>query len=142
MCLSLDKFIASITISGMMGEKTRPIFLNLLQIRQPVPALSSIGHRISGVILFLLLPLSIYVLELSLESEQGFAQAVAICAALPMRLLAIAALVLFAHHLFNGIRFLLMDLEWGMEKHVAVKTAWSVIAADLLVFLITAGVLL
>ena len=34
-----------------------PKYLNLLQIRMPVPAVVSIMHRVSGAALFLVLPL-------------------------------------------------------------------------------------
>ncbi|MBC7455943.1 MAG: hypothetical protein H7335_20055, partial [Massilia sp.] len=50
----------------------RPVFLNLTQIHKPVGALTSISHRISGVVLAASVPAAIYVLALSLRDEAGF----------------------------------------------------------------------
>ncbi|HUX82308.1 MAG TPA: succinate dehydrogenase, cytochrome b556 subunit, partial [Halothiobacillus sp.] len=51
----------------------RPVSLNLFKIRLPLPGIVSIMHRASGAFLFLLLPLLLYVLQLSLTSAEGFA---------------------------------------------------------------------
>ena len=53
----------------------RPIYLNLFKIRLPLAGVVSFAHRISGVILFLALPFAVYLLDLSIESEQSFAKA-------------------------------------------------------------------
>ena len=47
--------------------RPRPKYLNLLQIRLPLPGLVSILHRVSGAALFLLLPFLLMLFELSLE---------------------------------------------------------------------------
>ena len=49
-----------------MAERVRPVFLNLTQIKLPVGALTSIGHRISGVVLAINVPIAIYLLQRSL----------------------------------------------------------------------------
>lgn len=56
-----------------MARATRPIFLNLMQRQMPVGALTSIGHRLTGVLLAMGVPLNVYFLYLSLHSEQTFA---------------------------------------------------------------------
>ena len=55
-------------------QQQRPVFLNLLRIRQPVTAVLSILHRITGVLMVLLLPGLIYLLDLSLRGPAQFDQ--------------------------------------------------------------------
>ena len=52
----------------------RPVFLNLAQIALPVGALTSIAHRVAGVLLAIGIPLGVYALDLSLQGPQGFAR--------------------------------------------------------------------
>ena len=54
---------------------SRPVYLNLAKIKLPVPGLMSIMHRISGVLMVLAIPFVIYLMERSLSSPEGFAQA-------------------------------------------------------------------
>ena len=112
----------------MMNNKhdSRPVFLNLLRIRQPVTAIASIGHRISGVLLFISLPYLIWLLDQSLLSAQGY-EAVAgqLSGSLNKFLLLIIAWAA-AHHFFAGIRFLLLDVDIGVELELARKTAKAV----------------
>lgn len=102
---------------------TRPVYLNLLKIKQPVTALVSIAHRISGVLLLLSIPLFIWMLERSLHSPASYAQLMALCDQTLMKLILLAVSWAAAHHFFAGIRFLLLDVEWGIELETARKTA-------------------
>lgn len=86
----------------------RPVYLNLLRIRQPLAAVVSIFHRISGALLFLFLPLALYWLQQSLSSEQEF---LALRGNLLVRLCVFASLGLYAYHFFAGLRFLVFDLH-------------------------------
>ena len=54
-------------------KKERPKHLDLRVIKQPLPAIASILHRVSGAGLFLMLPFLIFLLDLSLDSSLGFA---------------------------------------------------------------------
>ena len=60
-----------------MARSTRPVFLNLTQIRMPVGALTSIGHRVTGVLLAASVPVGVFLLDRSLQDEQGFADVAA-----------------------------------------------------------------
>jgi succinate dehydrogenase / fumarate reductase cytochrome b subunit len=122
-----------------MANNNKPvIYLNLLQIRFPVTAFLSIGHRITGVLLFLCIPLLIYMLELSLTSPEGF-QVVSNLLKLPQaRILTVLLAWVFAHHLYSGMRFLLMDMDIGVNKQFARRSAWLVFIAGLLTMLIVA----
>lgn len=126
----------------MNVNQDRPVFLNLIRIRQPVTAVVSILHRISGILLVLLLPCLIYLLQLSLASQEGFLQAAALLDHPISRIAGIFICWIFAHHFLAGIRFLLLDFEVGISKDSARKTAWVVHIGAALFALIAAGALL
>lgn len=126
----------------MNVNQGRPVFLNLLRIRQPVTAVVSILHRISGFFLVLLLPVCIYLLQLSLKSPEGFSQVIAILGHQLVRIVGIFVCWLFAHHFLAGIRFLLLDFDMGITRESARKTAWVVHIGAALIAVITAGALL
>lgn len=106
--------------------KKRPVFLSLFKIRLPVTGVLSIAHRISGVLMALAIPVLICLFALSLESAEGFAQAKAFFTHPIVMLLSIVLIWSLAHHLFAGIRFLLIDIDLGVYKGIARKTAWLV----------------
>ncbi len=123
-----------------MSDK-RPVYLNLLKIRLPLTGMVSFAHRITGVILFLALPFAVYLLDLSIESEQSFDKVQSILNQPIMQLLQIVLLWSIAHHFFAGIRFLLIDAEIGVEKSQAKTGAWLVLLAEaLIIFAIVCGV--
>ena len=101
----------------------RPRFLNLLLIRMPVGALTSIGHRVSGVLLFLCLPLAAFLLDLSLQSPEGFERAAQLLRSPFLRGAEIVIAWSLAHHLLAGVRFLLLDMDLGSEKIPARRSA-------------------
>lgn len=116
-----------------MSRSARPVYLNLFKIRLPIPGVVSFMHRVSGVLLVLFIPVSIFVLERSLAGATGFAQ-VQSWFAHPIGIL--AALAFFwalMHHLLAGLRFLLLDLDIGMEPGPARTTAWAVIVSAVIV---------
>ncbi|MCG6899632.1 MAG: succinate dehydrogenase, cytochrome b556 subunit [Gammaproteobacteria bacterium] len=110
----------------MANQRSAPVYLNLLRIRFPVGAVTSIAHRISGVLMFASLPLLIYLLDISLQGPAGFERAANILQTGWLR----AASVLLAwsvfHHLLSGIRFLLIDTNHGVDLPRARRSAWLV----------------
>ncbi len=88
----------------MSSATKRPVYLNLVQIRLPVPGLMSIGHRISGVALVLAIPFLAHWFALSLAGAEGFAAAAAMLGGAPARLLLFLMAWGLLHHLFAGIR--------------------------------------
>lgn len=121
---------------------SRPVYLNLLKIRQPVTAIASIGHRISGVLLFLSIPLLIWMLDLSLRSPQGYEQVVQLLQQPLMKLLVLLLAWAGAHHFFAGIRFLLTDIDWGVDLATARRTAMAVNVCGVAGVLIALAVIL
>lgn len=99
------------------SKKRRPVFFNLLQIQMPVGALTSITHRITGILLAFSIPFSVYVLDLSLQNPQGYAQVIAWFNQSSFRVAAIILIWALTHHLLAGVRHLLSDVEIG-RAHV------------------------
>ena len=126
----------------MKKTRNRPVYLNLFQIRMPVTAVLSFAHRVSGVLLFLMIPVLIYLLDLSLQGPQGYAHANSIINGWGFKITGVLVVWAFAHHLLAGVRFLLIDLAIGVEKEIARKSAWLVHGATFLIFLVTALALL
>ena len=122
----------------MRQSGSRPKFLDLTRIRQPVGAIVSIAHRISGILLFLLIPVVIYLLELSLKSESGYAQVMVLFDSTAMKLLAWIGIWSLIHHMLAGIRFLLLDVEIGVERRAARQSAMAVNVISGISLLLTA----
>lgn len=112
--------------------KQRPKYLNLTEIRLPLAGFASILHRISGAGLFLLLPLLIYLLQLSLGSPQDFESLRAYLAHPLLKLILLGLLWAFLHHFCMGIRILLLDMHIGIELPAARGSAKAVLVISLL----------
>lgn len=113
----------------MLTANHRPVFLNLLQIRLPVAGVMSIVHRATGVIMVLGIPFLVYLLERSLTGPDEFAAVTALFDGLPGRIGLFLCLWALLHHLFAGIRYLLLDIDIGIEKPLYRTTAWIVLVA-------------
>ena len=124
----------------MNNKDNRPKYLNLFKIRLPITGIASINHRISGLILFLFIPFSIYFLQLSLTSSEGFSEVLNYLSFPMIKLGLILLTWSFVHHLFAGFRFLLIDQNIGVSLSAARKTAWFVVFAAVIVTLIISGV--
>jgi len=125
----------------MSATDNRPVFLNLLRIRQPVMAVVSIFHRISGVVMILLLPGLVYLLNLSLSNQEGFSQVATLLASPMLKTLAVLFCWALTHHVLAGIRFMLLDFDVGIERDTARKVAWLVHVATLVVTAVLAGLI-
>lgn len=118
-----------------------PVFLNLAQIRFPIGAIASIAHRVSGVLLFIALPVVAVLLDTSLRDEAGFASVRDLISS-PLAVVAAGVLVwALVHHVLAGIRHLLMDVGIGGELERARASARLVLIAApaLAVFLLFWG---
>jgi len=117
----------------MPNQRTAPIYLNLFRIRFPAGAITSIAHRVSGVLLFLSLPFLVYLLDLSLQDAAGFEQAMKWLQCGWIKAGSVAITWSLLHHLLAGIRFLLIDIDIGVALPTARISAWCVnITAGLL----------
>ena len=125
-------------------KTARPEFRNiglgdLLRYRMPLAAIVSILHRISGALMFLLLPVVLWAFGLSLRSPQGFAEVAAVLGSWPMKLVGVALFWGLAHHFCAGIRHLGSDICPRMlSKQAGRRSAVSVLVVSLLATLLFA----
>lgn len=109
---------------------SRPKHLNLMEIKLPVPAFVSILHRVTGAILFLMLPLLLWLLSSSLESQQSFT-AFKNCVGNPLvKILLLGLLWAYLHHFCAGIRHLALDMHIGLELETARATSYVVMVVS------------
>jgi succinate dehydrogenase / fumarate reductase cytochrome b subunit len=117
-------------------KKAKPVYRNiglaqLIKYRLPWAGKVSILHRISGAALFLLLPFILYLFDQSLASELSFMQFQAFTDHFLVKLICLGLIWSFLHHFCAGIRYLLLDLEIGVEKIAAQKSAIIVLIVSL-----------
>ena len=130
-------------MSTVLQEKKRPEFRNIhvtqiVGYRLPAPGMVSILHRISGALMFLLLALVIWLLQLSLASELSFMRLKELASHWWVKLVFVALAWALLHHLVAGIRYLLLDLHLGVEKSAANRSALAVFAVSLPLTLLVA----
>ncbi len=119
-------------------KDNRPKNLDLTTIHFPLPAIVSILHRISGVVLFAATAVLLWLLGRSLASEEGFQQVRQWLDMTAIKLLIWAVLAGLLYHLIAGIRHLLMDMGIGESLEGGRRGAWLVIAVSL-VTIVLAG---
>jgi succinate dehydrogenase / fumarate reductase cytochrome b subunit len=123
-------------------KKARPVYRNIhvsqiVAYRLPPAGMVSIGHRISGVLMFLLLPFVVWLFDVSLTSEISYERFSAAYSAgvgfLPgwfVKLVTLGLIWAYLHHFIAGLRHLWMDVS-----HSAVDKEFGRISA-----LVTLGV--
>lgn len=114
-----------------MDKPRRPKYLNLLQIRLPLPGVLSILHRVSGVLLIAALPFALAALQYSVESEDGYARVVSLAAHPLIKLMVWGVMWAFLHHLCAGARFLLLDFHIGISLSAARHSAVAAFVVSL-----------
>ena len=129
-------------MAEMSIKKQRPKNLDLTTIKLPLPGKVSILHRVSGVGLFLCLPVMLWLFGASLGSPETFASFKAVAGMWPVKVILAGLLWAFVHHFCAGIRFLLLDMHVGIEKAAARKSAAVVFAVSIPLTLVLWGILL
>jgi succinate dehydrogenase / fumarate reductase cytochrome b subunit len=109
-------------------KDTKPVYRNiglaqLIHYRLPWAGKVSILHRISGAVLFLMLPFILYLLDQSLASELSYQKFQAITNHILVKIICLGLIWCFLHHFCAGIRYLLLDLEIGVEKSESNRSA-------------------
>jgi succinate dehydrogenase / fumarate reductase cytochrome b subunit len=122
--------------------KVRPKHLNLFQIRQPLPAIMSIMHRISGAALFLFLPPLLWLLDRSLDTEIGYDTVKGYLSLVIVKIVLLGLLYGFMHHFCAGIRYLFLDLHKGIDLKSARLSAGLVYVFSIPMTLVAAWLLL
>ncbi len=118
------------------AARPRPVYLNLLAIRLPLPAFVSILHRVSGALLFLIgIPLLLWAVQRALVSADAWAQMRAMVAHPFGKLVLVVLAWAYLHHFLAGIRHLLMDLHIGVNLQAGRQSAAVVLVISLLLTL-------
>jgi len=113
-------------------DKEHPKHLAQHLIKLPLPGFVSILHRISGLLLFLALPLLLLMLQYSLRSIETYTQLMAVLAHPLAKLLLLGLLWAFLHHFCAGLRYLAIDLDYGVKLAQARASSKAVLAVSLL----------
>ena len=115
---------------------TRPKYLNLFQIKLPMPGIISIMHRVSGAVLFFALPVLLYGLQQSLVSFGAFNDLRVFFANWLVKLIVLGLFWGFFHHLCAGIRYLALDLDIGVDLEAARASSYWVFAGGIVLTLL------
>lgn len=109
-----------------------------LQYRLPLAAKVSILHRASGLLMFGLLPFVIWLLDTSLSSEvsyerfaAAFTVGIGFVPAVLVKLVVLALIWAFLHHLFAGVRHVWMDATHSVTKQQGHSSAVVTLAGSL-----------
>ena len=124
--------------------KTRPVFRNinafedLRTYRLPAAGWVSILHRISGALMFVLLPFIIWLFDKSVSSEISFAKfksalnlGVGIYPGWFIQLTLLALIWAYLHHLIAGLRHLYMDATHSVSREFGRSSAVFTLSASI-----------
>jgi succinate dehydrogenase / fumarate reductase cytochrome b subunit len=127
---------------GSTERPSRPQYRNIhvtqiLSYRLPPAGVVSILHRISGALMFLLLPVVVWLFDLSLSSDVSYSQFTSVfvggCGVVPgivFKLLALALLWAYLHHFVAGMRHLIMDATHSVSKSFGHNSAVFTLAVS------------
>lgn len=118
----------------MIENDNRPVNLNLLTISLPIIGLSSILHRISGVAIFFSFPLIVWMLSISLKSQESYSLLFSLFqSSVILKIMIYLFLVGFSYHLLAGFKKLLSD-AFGIGETLASGRilSWIVFGATFL----------
>ena len=131
--------------------KERRVFTNIhitqiVHYRLPIAGIMSIMHRISGALLFLLLPLVVWLFDTSVTSEFSFERfRAAFLAGLGpfpgwfVKLVVLAVIWAYITHFFVGVRHLWMDVTHSVSKEQGKVSAQVCAVASALLTLLVAA---
>ena len=121
-----------------MNDK-RPVNLDLSTIKFPVTAIASITHRVTGVAIFLALPILLWMLDRSLASPESFADLKELMTSPLVKLVVWAILAVLLYHLVAGIRHLIMDTGVGETLEGGLRGAKLVFIISAVLILLVGG---
>ncbi len=99
--------------------------------RLPLAGFVSILHRISGMLMCLLLPFALYLLDQSLRNRVSFDMLHYFTQSGLVKLMLLALVWGYLHHFCAGIRHLFMDFHVGLDKDQARQSAVGVLLVSL-----------
>lgn len=116
--------------------KSKPVFLNLFLIKFPINAIISIIHRVTGIALFFTIPILMYILQLSLESEDKFNEIKYIITNTSFKIIFITITCTGVYHLIAGIRHIMMDHGFFKQQNEVEISSYIFIAIITITFII------
>jgi succinate dehydrogenase / fumarate reductase cytochrome b subunit len=119
--------------------RPRPVYLNLIAIRQPLPAIVSILHRITGALLFAVgIPLLLWFVQRSLASPDAFDAAMRPLTSPFGKLVLLGVVWGYVYHLLAGLRHLALDLHAGIQLAPARSSAAVLLVVSVLLLIVIA----
>ncbi|KAF0284153.1 succinate dehydrogenase, cytochrome b556 subunit [Spiribacter roseus] len=112
-----------------MSTDNRPLSPHLQVYRLPFTALTSISHRISGVLLSGGALVLVYWVVAAAAGPQAYATASSILSSLPVQVLIFLWTFVLFYHLCNGIRHLVWDVGYGFDLKTAQRSGQIAIGA-------------
>ncbi|AGY92219.1 hypothetical protein SPICUR_06255 [Spiribacter curvatus] len=112
-----------------MSSDNRPLSPHLQVYRLPFTALTSISHRISGVLLSGGALVLVYWVIAAAAGPEAYATANAILSSLPVQALIFLWTFVLFYHLCNGIRHLVWDVGYGFDLKTAQRSGQAAIGA-------------
>jgi succinate dehydrogenase / fumarate reductase cytochrome b subunit len=114
----------------------RPVYRNIhitqiVRYRLPLAGIVSILHRISGAVMFLFLPLALWVLDASLRSAESFAAVSQVLSFWLVKLILLGLFWALMHHLVAGLRHVWMDVFHAVSKKQGRQLALLTFAVSL-----------
>ncbi len=120
-------------------NKQRPVSIGVTSYKFPITAITSITHRITGVILFFAVPMLLWALGEASSSSQGFNNVADIIKSPLGKIVTWGIVSSVAFHVIAGVRHLIMDMGYGEEFESARVGATLVIVLSAIA-IIAAGV--
>jgi succinate dehydrogenase / fumarate reductase cytochrome b subunit len=123
-------------------DQERPVYRNIhvsqiVAYRLPPAGIVSILHRVSGALMFLLLPFVIWLFDVSLTSEvsyerftNAFVAGVGVLPGWFMKLVALALIWAYLHHFIAGVRHVWMDLTHSVSLAQGRVSAWITLVSS------------
>ena len=127
-----------------MPEMTRPRpgtmrLIDAMKYRLPAAGWVSILHRVSGALMFVLLPFVIWLFDVSLTSEisyetftSAFVAGIGFVPGWFVKLVVLALIWSYLHHLIAGIRHLWMDATHSVSLKQGSSSAMFTLVSSLL----------
>lgn len=120
-------------------KKQRPVNLELTTISFPAAAISSILHRVSGVIMLVGVGFLIWALATALQSAEGFALVKGLLTGFIAKFIAWGILTALGYHLLACVRHMFMDLGY-FEELVSGRVTAQVVIGVAVIWSILVGV--
>ena len=120
-----------------MASGNRPLSPHLQVYRPQITSVLSITHRMTGIALAAGALLFTYWLTAAAYGPGAFATAQVFMASIIGRLILFGFTLSLFFHLCNGVRHLVWDAGWGFELPVLRATGWLVLAASVILTIVT-----